>query len=208
VAEPSAVRLLSVGHSNLSADGLVALLRGAAVTAVADVRSSPFSRRLPQFNRPLLEAVLQENGIAYLFLGDRLGGRPAASELYDEEGRADYERVRATEAFGRGMDLLTQESARRAVALLCSEEDPLDCHRGLMITPALAERGLSPLHLRRGGAVETTPEMERRLLALTRLDRLLRPDLFTPPPTDDETRRVIAEAYRALARRKAFRREA
>jgi uncharacterized protein (DUF488 family) len=205
VSAPPAARLFSVGHSNLAVEGLAALLRGAAVEAVADVRSSPFSRRLPQFNRPALERFLQINGIAYVFLGDWLGGRPTDDALYDDEGRVDYERVRRTEGFQRGLDRLLGAGFGVA-AMLCAEEDPLDCHRGLMIAPALAERGAAPLHLRKGGAVETNADMERRLLAATRLDRELKPDLFTPPPTDDEVRRVVAEAYRRMARKKAFRR--
>src|SRR5439155_24000994 len=70
-------RLFTVGHSNLEAEGLLGLLRAAGVTAVADVRSSPYSRRLPQFNRAALEASLRAAGIAYVFLGAELGGRPA-----------------------------------------------------------------------------------------------------------------------------------
>src|SRR5438105_2331658 len=89
-------RLFTVGHSNHEPEALLELLRGAGVTALADVRSSPFSRRLPQFNRPTLEAYLRHNGIAYVFLGGELGGRPASPELYDAAGWADYERVRAT----------------------------------------------------------------------------------------------------------------
>src|SRR5947207_3599115 len=107
-ALPAGVRLFSVGHSNHDLPRLVGLLQGAGVTAVADVRSSPFSRRLPQFNRPHLTAVLDRGGIAYVFLGDYLGGRPEPDELYDAEGRVDYERVRTTEVFREGLDRLVR----------------------------------------------------------------------------------------------------
>src|SRR5262245_15452457 len=85
-------RLLSVGHSNHSFEQFVELLRGAGVTALADVRSSPFSRRLPHFNGPQLAASLRPLGIASVFLGDDLGGRPRPRDLYDEDGRVDYEK--------------------------------------------------------------------------------------------------------------------
>ena len=75
----------------------------------------------------------------------------------------DYERVRATEYFRRGLERLMRGLERHAVAMMCCEDDPLDCHRGLMITPAVKEAGLSPLHLRKDGSVETTEAMERRL---------------------------------------------
>jgi uncharacterized protein (DUF488 family) len=186
-------RLLSVGHSNHELAFFLALLDGAGVTAIADVRSSPFSRRLPHFSRPQLEPVLRERGIAYVFLGGQLGGRPADEGLYDDEGEAgrvvNYERVRATGPFGAGLERLERGAEKYAIAMLCGEEDPLDCHRGLMITPALKERGLAPLHVRKDGRLETTEEMEGRLLDQT-IGRLFAD---------------LAEAYRVMGRRKAYR---
>jgi uncharacterized protein (DUF488 family) len=200
-------RLLTVGHSNHDEARLLGLLRRAGVTAVADVRSSPFSRRLPQYNRPQLEAFLRHHAIAYVFLGDLLGGRPADEDLYDEDGRGglvvNYERVRATSAFRRGLDRLEQGLGRYTIALLCSEEDPLDCHRGLMIAPALKERGLPPGHLRKGGEVEGTEELEQRLLKETGVGEGLLGGLF--PVSEEERRELLAEAYRVRNRSKAFR---
>jgi uncharacterized protein (DUF488 family) len=194
-------RLLSVGHSNHDEGRLLDLLRRAGVTAVGDVRSSPFSRRLPQFNRPQLEALLRGYDIAYVFLGDQLGGRPADADLYDEDGRGgwvvNYERVRATTNFQRGLERVERGLERYTIALLCGEEDPLDCHRGLMIAPALKERGLLSGHLRKGGEVETTPELEQRLLRETVGEGWLS-GLFAPGE-------LLAEAYRVMNRRKAFR---
>jgi hypothetical protein len=204
---PGAARLYSVGHSNHDWPGFVALLRQAEVTAVADVRSSPYSRRHPQFNRAELERGLGHHGIAYLFLGDLLGGRPGASELYHPEGWVDYERVRATAAFRRGLDRLTRALNDDTVAMLCSEDDPLDCHRGLMITPALVEQGITPLHLRRDGSVETTAWMERRLLQEARVDEAAVGGLFAALLTEDDRRQILAEAYRVLNRKKAYKRD-
>src|SRR6266852_3642208 len=142
VAADPAPRLLSVGHSNHDLAFFLALLHHAGVEAIADVRSRPFSRRLPHFNGPPLAAFLKDSGLAYVYLGDLLGGRPESLELYDEEGRVDYERVRATDLFRRGLERLIRGTDRLVVAMLCGEEDPLDCHRGLMIAPALAEQGV------------------------------------------------------------------
>jgi uncharacterized protein (DUF488 family) len=198
-------RLLSVGHSNHDWPRLLALLQAAGVTAVADVRSSPYSRRLPQYNRGALEGALRAHGIAYVFLGDLLGGRPADRDLYDAEGWADYERVRQTAAFRRGLDRLLAGAERYTVAMLCGEEDPLDCHRGVMITPALAELGRPPLHLRKGGALETTADMEKRLLEATGVGDGLLDGLFAAQLDEPERRRLLAEAYRARNRKIAFR---
>jgi hypothetical protein len=184
-------RLLTVGHSNHEAEAFLALLQAADVTALADVRSSPYSRRLPHFSRPSLEVLLRATGIAYVFLGRELGGRPADSQLYHPEGWADYERIRATATFQEGLQRVRRGLERYKIALLCGEEDPLDCHRGLMIAPALKELGLPPVHIRRDGRLETTAELEARLQEATGLGAMF-PE-------------ALAEAYRLMNRKKAFR---
>jgi uncharacterized protein (DUF488 family) len=197
--------LLSVGHSKHPPERFLALLRAASVTAIADVRSAPYSRRQPQYNREELEHTLREAGVAYFFLGDQLGGRPGPLSLYDAEGRVDYLRVRATPTFQQGLDRLCLAAERDRVAMLCSEEDPLDCHRGLMITPALVERDMHPGHVRRDGRIETTAAMEERLLVVTGVGDGLLDGLFATMIPEEERRRLLAEAYQGQARRKAFR---
>jgi uncharacterized protein (DUF488 family) len=190
-SDPGA-RLFTIGHSNHEPEVLLGLLQGAGVTAVADVRSSPYSRRQPHFSRGPLEALLRGGGIVHVFLGRELGGRPTAADLYHpEEGWADYERVRATALFQDGVLRVLRGLERYRVALLCGEEDPLDCHRGLMITPALKELGQAPVHIRKGGRLETTSEMEARLQEETGLGGLFAEGL--------------ADAYRLMNRKKAYR---
>src|SRR5262249_14788514 len=201
----STARLFSIGHSNHTTDAFLCLLQEAHVSAVADVRSRPFSARFPQFNRPELESALRDHDIDYVFLGDVLGGRPEKRSLYTPDGRVDYERVRATLPFRRGVDHLLEGCATYRVAMLCAEEDPLDCHRGLMIAPALAERGRVIVHLRGDGTVETDAELERRLLAETGVGAGILDGLFASTVSDTERKELMAEAYREMARRKAFR---
>src|ERR1700733_7535315 len=100
---PADLDLLTIGHSNLPADRFMALVQQAGVTAIADVRSVPFSRRFPWFSGPKLSARLQGADIAYLPFGDVLGGRPRDPALYCE-GVADYERMAATPPFRAGLD--------------------------------------------------------------------------------------------------------
>jgi uncharacterized protein (DUF488 family) len=195
--------LYSVGHSNHAFAHFVGLLRQAGVGAVADVRSSPYSRRLPQYSREVLELALREHGIAYVFLGDLLGGRPADPDLYGADGRVDYEKVRRTTTFSHGLEQLTDGLQRHAVAMLCAEEDPLDCHRGLMIAPALLEWDVSTLHLRGDGSVEDTEETERRLLEITGLGGEGNGLFATLMPPADR-RALLADAYRRRAAAKAY----
>jgi uncharacterized protein (DUF488 family) len=203
--QDAGAHLISVGHSNYDWPMFLSLLRGAGVTAVADVRSSPYSGRYPHFSREPLIHELNREGIGYVFLGDLLGGRPAQPSLYDEDGRVNYERVRRTREFQRGLEQLTHSQDGDTIAFLCSEEDPLDCHRGLMIAPALCERGFAPHHLRKDGSLETNEEMESRLLRETGVGVGLLDGLFALTLTEEDRRSLLAEAYRRMAQRKAYR---
>ncbi len=198
-------RLLSVGHSNHSLAEFLVLLRGAGVTALADVRTQPASRYAPHTNAGPLATALRDIGITYVFLGDALGGRPSHHDVYDEEGRVDYERVRQTDWFVEGLDRLVKGTERYVVAMMCGEEDPLDCHRGLMITPSLTERGIHPGHLRRDGRIETTPEMEQRLLAITGVGDGLLDGLFADQLDEQDRKDLLVTAYRKRSKRVAYR---
>jgi hypothetical protein len=107
-------------------------------------------------------------------------------------------------AIRQGLDDLLGHLEAHPVAMMCSEADPLDCHRGLMIAPALVECGVAPRHLRRDDSVETTAEMEERLLAETKVGRGVLDGLFAARVTEEERRQLLAEAYRVMVRRKAY----
>jgi uncharacterized protein (DUF488 family) len=157
--------LLTIGHSNLSADRFMALLTSAGVTAVADVRSIPFSRWCPWFSAKALAQRLAGEGIAYIALGEQLGGRPRDPKLYRNDV-ADYEAMAARPEFVAGLERVADEIARHRVCLLCAEREPLDCHRCLLVGRALAEGGLRLGHIRVDGTIEPHAGTEDRLLAL------------------------------------------
>ena len=187
--------LLTIGHSNLTADRFVALLKHAGVTAVADVRSVPFSRWCPWFSGKALAERLAREAIAYIALGDALGGRPRDPRLY-RDGVADYEAMAARAEFAAGLERVVDEMARHRVCLLCAEREPLDCHRCLLVGRALAEEGVDVGHILSSGQVLTHAEIEDRLLDLAGL-------------TDENLLAAsrgerLAEAYRARARKAAY----
>ena len=157
--------LLTIGHSNLPAERFMALLTSAGVTAVADVRSVPFSRWCPWFSGKALAERLASERIAYVALGDAIGGRPRDSTLY-RDGVADYEAMAARPEFAAGLARVMDASARQRVCLLCAEREPLDCHRCLLVGRALCERGLTLGHIRPDGTIERHAATEERLLAL------------------------------------------
>ena len=188
------VEVLTIGHSTHSWEGFVALLRNTGVTAVADVRTSPYSRHQPHFNREELREELRLDGISYVFLGKELGGRPVERRFYSE-GVADYEKMAGTTEFSNGLARVVEGAKRYRVALMCSENDPLDCHRCLLVGRALAERGVRVSHILSNGKIVSHIEIEEKLMELSGRGA---DDLFAP-----HAERLVA-AYRDRARRVAF----
>ena len=156
--------VLTIGHSNHAADAFVRLLGAHAVTVLVDVRSAPYSRFHPQFNRAALARTLTAAGIDYVYLGDALGGRPADPGLY-EGGRVRYERVARTTAFRDAVEQVAERADRDRLALMCAEREPLACHRTLLVAPALEERGAGVAHILADGALEPHEDTMDRLLA-------------------------------------------
>jgi uncharacterized protein (DUF488 family) len=186
--------VLTIGHSTHSWDRFAALLHRTGATAIADVRSAPYSRHAPQFNRTELSARLTEEGLAYVFLGRELGGRPRDPSLFTS-GIADYEKMAATQSFKMGLARVTEGVQRYRVCLMCSEGDPLDCHRCLLVARWLQDRGMSVGHILADGSIETHRVIENRLLAMA---RMADDDLFISPKDR------LTAAYREQGRKVAY----
>lgn len=167
---------------------------------VCDVRSRPASFRFPQFNRDAFEANVRNAGYKYEFLGESLGGRPEDSRVYQSNGVVDYFIRRKARDFTDGVDRVVEISRKQSIAVMCAEEDPLHCHRFLMICPELLERGVMPVHIRRGGVLESQREAEDRLLALNDLTAFTSDSLFVT-----ERSSALEDALRRQAQGHAFR---
>lgn len=161
---PASPRVLTIGHSNLDAEDFVALLHLHGATTVIDVRSEPYSRYAPQFCRTPLEACLSAASIAYRWLGDSLGGRPADPACYYDrivrKGNVDYRALARHPRFQAGLQDLLAQARTDQVAIMCSEEDPRRCHRHRLIQPSLREQNVEVLHIRRDGSCEAIEEQD------------------------------------------------
>jgi uncharacterized protein (DUF488 family) len=193
----SVLQVWTIGHSNHSYDRFRDLLHEAGINAVADVRTAPFSRRFPHFNADKLSTNLRQDGIAYVSLGKQLGGRPASASLYTD-GVVDYEVLATTREFCEGLNRVIDGAKTYRIALMCSEQNPLDCHRCLLVGRALLQRGVQVNHLSADGRTISQHDVEQNLLRLAgRHDE----DLLMSP----EER--LAAAYRQRAFSVGFRRQ-
>ena len=155
----------TIGHSNGTAERLLGLLNRHGITAVADVRSQPYSRFNPQFNREDLASVLKASGLEYIFLGHELGARSSNSACH-RDGRAQYSLIAKTPAFERGIERLREGMENLRVAILCAEKEPLTCHRSILIGRYLHERSFDVQHILEDGSLEGHDASLLRLLAL------------------------------------------
>lgn len=190
---PAGFDVFTIGHSNHPIERFLALLEAVGATALIDVRSQPFSRWQPWFTAKRLGAHLEEAGIAYMPMGEALGGRPRDPAL-TREGIADYEAMAQTPEFRTGIAHVAALAKELRPCLMCAERDPLDCHRCLLLAPALAAEGLRIGHVLADGTIVPHSIIEDRLVAAAGSA-----DLFA----DRRTR--LAEAYRRRARAVAFR---
>jgi uncharacterized protein (DUF488 family) len=151
--------IYTIGHSNQTADAFLALLEQHRLQILVDVRSAPYSRYAPHFNRGALAALLDDAKMHYVWADEALGGRPADPACYRDRikriGNVDYAAVARQTWFQDGVDRLQETAASGATAILCSEEDPRRCHRHLLIEPALRQREIAVIHIRGDGSVET-----------------------------------------------------
>ncbi len=158
--------LFTIGHSNTELPDFLRVLIRHEIKVVCDIRSRPGSFRFPQFNREALTARLTSAKIRYESFGEHLGGRPLDPQFYLPNGLADYVSRRRAPDFLEAVERLLAISRQQNIAMMCAEEDPLHCHRFMLVCPAVVQRGVVPKHLRRGGILETQRDAEDRLLQL------------------------------------------
>lgn len=157
--------LFTVGHSQHSPEYFVALLKKQNVNYVLDVRSTPYSKYAEQYNRENACNLLQRDKITYSFMGSYFGARPDDRELYNGEGYLDFEKVAQSEKFNLGVQsVLLGLDRGNNIALMCTEKDPQDCHRAIMVARAFDLKGIKVNHILPNGDIQTQSELDKRLL--------------------------------------------
>jgi uncharacterized protein (DUF488 family) len=152
--------LHTVGHSNQPFESFLRLLRRHEIELIIDCRSYPRSRYAHQFDRESIESSLRSYEIAYRFMGRELGGRPAEKHFYDDNGRVLYSLLAGTPRFKGSIEQAVILAQDYRVALMCSEENPENCHRRLLIARVLVESGCCVLHIRADGRLQSEQDLK------------------------------------------------
>ncbi|MHC4176303.1 MAG: DUF488 domain-containing protein [Planctomycetota bacterium] len=184
---PAERTVWTLGHSNHPLERFLDLLKQHQITLLLDVRSSPYSRYASQFNKEAICNALKAQGVDYLFLGDLLGGIPSAGredalprgggawpphipttaeredgQFYDPEGYVLYDRLAQSPQFQQGVERLLEKIGTARAALMCGEEDPTDCHRRLLVGRVLGTRGVTVLHIRGDGRIQSEQQVAQQ----------------------------------------------
>ena len=197
--------LFTIGHSNHSPEKFLELLSSCNINALADVRSNPYSRRLPHFNKQELQSYLPKSEIRYVFLGAELGARPADINCY-VNGKAIYERIAELDSFKQGLERILKGAKNYRIALMCAEKDPITCHRAILICQHLVPFNLEIAHIHSSGELEYHEDLEERLLEICGLASLKEYKQLSLFPSEPEIPRSekLRQAYKIQGDRIAY----
>lgn len=154
------VTIYTIGHSNHEPDTFLRLLRLANIEALVDIRSNPNSSWVSFAEKRNLKELLTSVGIKYLYMGDVLGGQPSDPQcLNPQTGSVDYRLIQKKESFQNGIMRLVNGCKKYRICLMCAEENPIHCHRSLLVGNALSHKGVNVLHIRGDERVQTDDEL-------------------------------------------------
>ena len=186
--------VFTVGHSTHPQEHLIGLLVQHNITAVCDIRSKPYSRMSPQFNREEIKRRLRTAGLHYVFLGHELGARSADPSAYNQ-GRVQYERLALTDLFQKGLTRVREGLRSYRIALMCAEKDPVECHRSILVARHLTRFGIEVEHILADGRLESHAEAMERLVSQLNLPQF---DMFRSHED------ILEDAYRIQGGRIAY----
>ena len=157
------IPIYTIGYGSRSIAELIEVLHTHKIAYLIDVRSAPYSRYKPEFSKVPLANELEQHGIRYVFMGDTLGGRPDDETCY-VNGKVDYEKVKVTESYQRGIQRLHAAfSQQQSVVLMCSEGKPEECHRCKLIGATLTNENITVVHIDENNEQVTQEQVVERL---------------------------------------------
>jgi uncharacterized protein (DUF488 family) len=166
--------IFTIGYSVFEINEFIEILKKFEINVIADVRSKPFSRYKPEYNRNSLVDSLKRENIKYVFLGEECGARISNPECYIN-GKANYSLIANTDSFKNCINILKEEMKKHIICLMCAEKDPVNCHRTILICRNLKDNLINIKHILSDGTLEDHSQLEIRMM---RLNKIQESDLF------------------------------
>lgn len=186
--------LYTIGHSQHNIEYFIYMLQKYQVNYVLDVRSTPYSQFAVSYNRENIKAVLKNKNIEYSFMGNFFGARPDDLRLYTKEGYLDFDKTRKSAKFQSGVEnVIKGIQSENHIVLMCTEKDPIECHRAIMVARTFFEKGINVQHILADSTLQSHNELNQRLVDLYFPDRY-QISLFSFENKSDEE--YLEDAYR------------
>lgn len=154
--------IYTIGHSNQSLDEFLKKLLACKINCVIDVRSIPASNYSPQYNREILENYLKNHQIKYEFFGYEFGAR--RTDSINDEGQVDFEKAIHTPLFQMGVKRFNLLFENYSLAFMCSEANPLECHRFSLVARFFHEQGYEVCHILKDTELLTHEQLEKEMV--------------------------------------------
>ena len=197
-------RLYTIGHSNLLLNDFISLIQKYEINCIVDVRSVPASKYAPQFNQNELKWLLKQHGVQYLHFGKEFGAR--RTDCLDDEGQVNFECAIKTQAFLHGVERIRHGlQMGYHIALMCSEANPIECHRFSLVSRFFHEHGVDVQHILKDGTTLNHEAVEKEMiseLVHSRKYHLAEVDQLFGTYTENEQRR---DAYHMKNKEIGFR---
>lgn len=170
--------IYTIGHSNHDINYFLEMLNKYEINCIIDIRSVPSSRFNPQYNQTNINRFLNENGVEYLHLPKEFGAWKSTPELLDSDGILDFEKVIESKSFKNGLEIIKNcISKGLRISLMCSEHDPLSCHRFSLVSIGLENVGFNIMHILRDKSLMSNYDLKNTLLKKYKR-KLSQPNLF------------------------------
>lgn len=188
-------RIYTIGHSSHTVEYFLSLLNKYEINCVIDIRSVPFSKYVPQYNKDTIKAILNSKGIYCIYMGEELGIVQKNREYYSKEGYLDFIRMSLGTPFKGALERI-DEGIKKGyrITIMCTEKDPIDCHRSVLIGRELKSLDYDVQHIMPDGALQTQGELEIRLADMY-FGNKLQESFFNEVSGDNQHEEVIKRSY-------------
>ena len=159
------MEIYTVGHSNYTVERLIDMLKHYNINCVVDIRGTPYSKYNIQFDKETIRYTLSKAGFIYIYMAKELAAKRINKQSYKEEGYSDFEKVIKENEFIEGIERLKNGCNKGyKIALLGAMQEPIRCHRSILVGRALRENGFNVKHILDDYSIASQEDIEQMLL--------------------------------------------
>ena len=190
------MEIYTIGHSNYTVEKLIDMLKYYNINCVVDIRGTPYSKYNVQFDKETIRYTLNNAGFIYIYMAKELAAKRINKQSYNDEGYSDFEKVINEKEFLEGIERLKNGCNKGYnIALLGAMQEPIRCHRSILVGKALRKAGFDVKHILDDYSIASQDDIEQMLLDkyFSNRNQMTIDDLIGNALTREE---MIEEGYR------------